>query len=66
MSIHPLFFGKPLELLERLLGELFREVASEEIENKFLAEYGTGLPLTCYEASNYLVSFQSKVRLLTF
>jgi hypothetical protein len=58
LSIHPLFFDKPLELLERLLGEPFQELKA--FENRLLAEYGTELPMNCYVSGNCLVSFNWK------
>jgi hypothetical protein len=61
LSVHPLFFDKPLELLNALTGLYFKQLETTKLESILKSEYGDNLPITGFEADGYLVTDETNL-----
>lgn len=61
MSIHPIFFEKPLELFNALTGLSFKQLETSKLEKILKSEYGDNLPLTGFEADGCLITDETNL-----
>jgi hypothetical protein len=66
LSIHPLFYEKPLELLYALTELVFNELDEKAMEATLKNEYGDELPMSAYKATNCLVCFKLQFYLFVY